>query len=82
MYGRAFARATVERAVGSFSGVMASALFADGSDLFSIRWKSALGLAGGAALLSILASLAKGHVGPEGPGVMETTRGAGRDGAP
>lgn len=80
MYGIEFAKATVERAVGSTSAVLVAALTADGTNLFAVHWKPTLGLAGGAFLVSILASLAKGQVGPEGPGIAETTRGAGRDG--
>lgn len=80
MYDMKFFKATGERAVGMFSGALASALFVNGTDLFTVSWKAGVGTAGGAALLSILTSLAKGQVGPEGPGITETTRGAGRDG--
>jgi hypothetical protein len=82
MYDARFFRAVAERAVGGFSGVLATALAADGADLCSVRWKAAFGLAGGVALLSILTSLVKGQVGPEGPGITETTRGAARSDHP
>lgn len=82
MYDRKFLVATGERAVGMFAGTLSSALFVDGTDLFHVPWQSGLGTATGAALLSVLTSIAKAHVGPEGPGVTETTRGAGRDEAP
>lgn len=80
MYDMKFFKAAAERAVGMFSGALASALFVNGIDLFHVDWKAGVGTAGGAALLSILTSVAKGQVGPEGPGITETTRGAGRDG--
>lgn len=75
---KAFVLAAGERAVGVFSGVLSSVLVADGVDVFHVGWKAALGTSLGAALLSVLASLAKRRVGPEGPGLMETTAGAGR----
>jgi len=75
---KAFVLAAGERAVGAFSGVLSSALMADGADVFHVGWKAALGTSIGAALLSVLASLTKRPVGPEGPGLTETTAGTGR----
>jgi Putative lactococcus lactis phage r1t holin len=68
----AFLKATGERAIGMFSGSLASLLIADGGGLFDVGWGRALGASGMAALLSVLASFSKRYVGPEGPGLTET----------
>lgn len=77
---KSFVLATIERAVGMFAGTLSSVLIADGADLFDVAWKKALGVAGMSAVLSVAASLAKGRVGPEGPGFSETTTGVGKSG--
>jgi hypothetical protein len=56
-----------------FAGTLSSSLIADGTNVFHVGWREALGTAGGAALLSILASVAKHPIGPRGPGFTETT---------
>lgn len=78
----AFVLATGERAAGMFAGTLSSILIAQGTDIMDAGWSKALGVSAMAALLSVLSSVAKGNVGPEGPGVTETTKGAGRIGDP
>jgi glutaredoxin-related protein len=68
-----FLKATGERAVGAFSGTMVTFLTAAGTDLHKLDWSVSLGVSGGAALASVLASFAKWKVGPDGPGLTEKT---------
>lgn len=75
-YDKRFVIATGERAVGVFSATLSGALFVNGLDLSCVDWSTGLNVAGGAALLSILTSFVKAQVGPPGPGLTETTRGA------
>jgi hypothetical protein len=56
MYTKAFWKAAFERAVGAFSAPLA---------------KQVVGLGGAAALASLVASVVKANVGPEGPGLTE-----------
>lgn len=81
-YNVAFFAAAGERAMGVFAAVLSGSLFVDGTDLSHVDWTTSFDIAAGAFLLSILTSLAKAHVGPEGPGVTETTRGAARSDDP
>jgi hypothetical protein len=79
-----FLKATSERAVGLAAGSLASFIIVNGGsspDVGDIDWSKGLGIAGGAALLSVLASFVKSFVGPVGPGLTETVvvRDAGAD---
>lgn len=80
MIDMAFVKAVGERAVGAFSATLAGFLGAAGTDLVALDWSRSLSVSGGAALASVLASLAKGTMSPQGPGLTETTKGVGRDG--
>lgn len=63
----AFWTGVLDRAVKSFAQQLLLLWGADqGLDVLSIDWKSALGLAVGAALLSVLTSLASSPVGTQG----------------
>lgn len=63
----AFWSGVLDRALKSFAQQLLLLWGADqGLNLLSIDWRSALGLAGGAALLSLLTSLASAPVGDKG----------------
>ncbi len=78
----AFVLAAGERAAGMFAGTLSSVLIAQGTDVLNAGWSKALSVSAMAALLSVLSSVAKGNVGPPGPSITETTKGAGRIGDP
>lgn len=70
---RAFLVATAERAVKTFAQALA-AIFVAGVTVLNIAWPEALAVAGTAALLSVLTSIASGHLGKwEGPSLADET---------
>ena len=70
MLSKAFWKAAIERAVKSAAQGVGLAFFASDSgpaNLFSFDWSTALGFAGGAALLSLLTSIGSAPIGNNGP---------------
>lgn len=66
MFTKAFALASIERAIKTFAQVLL-ALFATGqANILSVNWEDGLVLAGTAVLVSFLTSIVSGKVGPEG----------------
>jgi hypothetical protein len=80
MFTRRFWKAAGERAVGLFAGSLVTTITVDGNGMSASDWFSGLSTAGALAVASLLCSLVKANVGPEGPGLNETTRGVGREG--
>lgn len=64
-----FAKATLERAVKTFAQALAALLLADGTGLLNTAWVDRLSVAGMAALLSVLTSVASAPFGGTGPSV-------------
>lgn len=67
MLTKAFALATLERAVKTFAQGLAALLVADGTDLLTTNWGDRLSVAGMAAVVSVLTSVASGSLGSPGP---------------
>lgn len=65
MFSASFWRATAERAVRAFAGSVVSVLVVGGAvlDVRGVDWGTALGVGGGAALVSVLLSLIASQVG-------------------
>lgn len=75
MFTAAFARDLFERAVRTFAQALVSLwVVGDGFNLLHVDWTDSLGIAGGAAALSILVSIAAGVVGPESGASLGTTK--------
>lgn len=55
-----------ERAVATFAQAVLTVVGGDFFNIWSIDWKTALGVGAGGAVLSVLKSLAARHVGEEG----------------
>jgi hypothetical protein len=64
---KAFALAAIERAVKTFCQSLVALLIADGTDLVTTAWADRLAVAGMAALISILTSVASAPFGGSGP---------------
>ncbi|GAB3678276.1 holin [Angustibacter aerolatus] len=64
---RAFVTATVERAVKTFAQSLAALLAASGAGLLAVPWLTTLSVAGTAAVVSVLSSVASSGVGHPGP---------------
>jgi hypothetical protein len=78
----AFAVATAERAVKTFCQSLVALLLADGTDLLDTAWVDRLSVAGMAAVISVLTSVASAPVGGSGPSlVSEATVPPARDDA-
>ena len=67
MFTKAFLLATLERAVKTFAQGLAALLVADGTDLLTTNWGDRLSVAGMAAVVSVLTSVASGTLGSSGP---------------
>lgn len=69
MWTRAFWAAAAERCVKTLAQTLAALLLADGTGLLDTAWTSDLSVAGMAALLSLLTSIASGAIPgtPVGP---------------
>lgn len=63
----AFWRATAERSIKTFAQTLAALLVADGTDLLAADWPGRLSVAGMAALVSILTSIASDAATGDGP---------------
>ena len=73
----AFWTATAERAVRTFAQTLIAALGLDTTEVLNLPWEHGFALAATAAILSVLTSLAAAGAGRSGPGLTETTEGAG-----
>ena len=76
MLTKKFWKAATERAVKSAAQGVGLAFFASDSgpaNLFSFDWNTALGFAGGAALLSLLTSIGSAPIGKDGPSLANET---------
>lgn len=68
MFTRGFWKATAERSIKTFAQTLVLLWTADaGFNVLSVEWETAAGLGAGAALLSVLTSLASAGVGNSGP---------------
>lgn len=67
IFTRAFALAALERATKTLAQTLAAILVADSTDLLSTDWAQALSVAGMAAVVSLLTSVASSGVGSAGP---------------
>lgn len=67
MFTKAFLLATLERAIKTFAQSLAALLVADGTDLLTTNWGDRLSVAGMAAVVSVLTSVASGSFGQSGP---------------
>lgn len=63
MFTRKFMSQAIERSVRAGAASLLSVLGAGQVNLLSVPWEAALGVAGGGALVSLLVSVAAGHVG-------------------
>ncbi len=75
MFSKSFLRDTAERAVRAFAwSVLSVFTVAQGFNAFRADWADALGVGVGAAVLSLLASLAASHVGdPRSASLLDPT---------
>ena len=73
MWSRSFWLDVAERAVKTFAQALVPVLAADGVDLLHVDWPSALGLAGTAAVLSVLTSIASAGIGDPGTASLVDT---------
>lgn len=62
MWTGAFWKALAERAIKTFCQALAALLVADGADILSMNWGDALSVAGMAALVSVLTTIASGAI--------------------
>lgn len=62
-----YLKALVERAVKTFCQALVALLGAGAVDLLSVPWLAAITTAGGAALVSVLTSIASAGFGNDGP---------------
>ena len=77
MWTKAFWQASAERAVKTFAQTAAALLVASGTGLLDSDWQTTGSVAGMAALLSVLTSVASAGVGTSGPSLgPESTPGA------
>ena len=77
MYSRTFWLATLERALKSLAQCLIGLWLGDSAfDLVQIDWRHAVGLAAGAALLSVLTSIVSAPIGATGtPSLVEENPG-------
>ena len=71
MFTLAFWKAAAERAVKTFAQSLAALLVADGTDILSTDWGGRLSVAGMAAVVSVLTSVASSQIGGPGPSVTD-----------
>ena len=67
MFTAPFWRATLERAVRTLAQTLVALLTSGATGLLDVDWPQSLSVAGLAALLSVLTSVAAAGVGPGGP---------------
>lgn len=76
MWSRSFWLDVVDRAARTFAQTLVPVLAADGANLLSLDWPTSLGLAGTAALLSVLTSIASAGIGQAGtPSLVDVAPG-------
>jgi len=63
----AFLKALLERAVKTFAQTLAAMLGADAVNILEVPWQSACAVAAGAALVSVLTSVASSGFGTDSP---------------
>lgn len=73
MFTLAFLMAVLERAAKAFASTALAYLGADRLDVLHADWSTTLGLAGGAALVSVLLNVASTGLGPAGPSLTTET---------
>lgn len=73
----AFWLAAIERAVKTFAQTLAALLVGDGAGLLTIDWIGVGSVAGLAALVSILTSVASSQAGSDGPSLAGESLGEG-----
>lgn len=73
----AFWLAAIERAVKTFAQTLAALLVGDGAGLLTIDWIGVGSVAGLAALVSILTSVASSQAGSDGPSLVGESLGEG-----
>ena len=73
MWGRAFWKDAGERALSTFAEVLGALLAVDGVNLLALDWPTTLGVAGTAAVLSVLKSIAAAKVGEQGTASLVST---------
>lgn len=67
MFNKEFALATLERALKTFAQALVAVFAAGSITVLNVDWTQALAVAGTAALLSVLTSVASGGIGNYGP---------------
>ena len=70
----AFWKATAERAVRGFAWSLLSTLGAGATNVVEMPWQTATGIAAGAAVLSVLASVASSAITGGGPSLTNAER--------
>lgn len=73
MVTRAFWADVAERAVKTFAQTLALLLAADGANLLTVDWPTSLGVAGTAAVLSVLTSVGSARFGTAGTASLVST---------
>lgn len=73
MFTRPYLTAVLERAVKTFAQTLAALLLADGTGLLDTAWTSVLSVAGMAAVLSVLTSIASAGASGDGPSLASET---------
>lgn len=63
--------AAVERAVKTWAQTVAALLVGDGVNIVTVDWAQILAVAGTAALVSLLTSVASSGIGPHGPSLAD-----------
>jgi len=71
MFTKAYAVATLERALKTFAQALVATLTASSTGLLDTDWAGALSLAGMATVLSVLTSVASAGVGGSGPSLAD-----------
>ncbi|MFF4607972.1 holin [Streptomyces sp. NPDC001339] len=66
-----FWAAAAERAIRTLAQTLIAELGLDSTDILHVPWERGLALAGSAALLSVLTSIAAAGTGSDGPGITE-----------
>lgn len=73
MFTAAFWAAVFERAVKTFAQSLVAAIGTDATGLLDVNWQAALSIAGLAAVLSVLTSIASAGTGRKGPSLGSET---------
>lgn len=73
MFTAAFWKATTERMIRTFAASALTTLAGDQVSLLDLNWVEILSVGGGSAVVTLLIALAASRIGPDGPGLTETT---------